>query len=104
MNQSTVPPDIPTTEYWTTEFWPPVLTVHTAQIVYRGFSSTYYIVNVSVTATKYTPSEDRLQSLDQSTSPVHQSSPPVQSISQSSDCRRPSDGVYFVAVTDTFTM
>ena len=64
MNQSTVPPDIPTTEYWTTEFWPPVLTVHTAQIVYRGFSSTYYIVNVSVTATKYTPSEDRLQSLD----------------------------------------
>ena len=27
-------------------------------------SSTYYIVNVSVTATKYTPSEDRLQSLD----------------------------------------
>ena len=64
MNQSTVPPDIPTTEYWTTEFWPPVLTVHTAQIVYRGFSNTYYIVNVSVTATKYTPSEARLQSLD----------------------------------------
>ena len=64
MNQSTVPPDIPTTEYWTTEFWPPVLTVHTAQIVYGGFSSTYYIVNVSVTATKYTPSEARLQSLD----------------------------------------